>query len=133
MIIQRYLKDPGLGIKLCWLLEADLGCAWEDFFEHRQQNNQRLIVVLLAEKVQVIAKIGAEKQTAFDLLQDTKQATAFGCCILYRWSKCWFILSLDTLYYLRSCVGGKNARDKHDVVPLVAYKQKRFVCCCYAA
>lgn len=36
-------------------------------------------MVLPAEKARVIAKIGTEKKSAFDLLQDAEQATAYGC------------------------------------------------------
>lgn len=78
LILSRCLDDPGAGIELCWLLEAEVGRAWKTLFEHRQQTGRRLIVVLPAEKAAVLAKIGTEKREAFDLLQDAEQATAFG-------------------------------------------------------
>lgn len=78
LIINRCVQDPHLGIKVCWLLEAEIGRAWKILFEHRQQTGRRLIVVLPAEKAAVIAKIGVEKRHAFDFLQDVESATAFG-------------------------------------------------------
>mmetsp|Transcript_13241 Transcript_13241/g.19108 ORF Transcript_13241/g.19108 Transcript_13241/m.19108 type:complete len:1142 (-) Transcript_13241:39-3464(-) len=78
LLVTRCLQDPNMGIELCWLLEAEVGRAWKTLFEHRQQTGRRLIVVLPAEKAQVLAKIGHEKQSAFDLLQDAEQATAYG-------------------------------------------------------
>jgi len=72
------LIDPDLGISLCWLLEAEVGRGWKGLFEHRQQTGRRLIIVVPAEKAAVAAKIGAEKISAFELLQDAEQATAFG-------------------------------------------------------
>jgi hypothetical protein len=77
-LISRCIRDPDLGIRVCWLLEAEVGRAWKTLFEHRQQTGRRLIVVLPAEKAVVIAKIGIEKKHAFDLLQDVESATAFG-------------------------------------------------------
>jgi hypothetical protein len=78
LIIQRCLADANWGIDLCWLLEAEVGRAWKNLFEHRQQTGKRLIVVLPAEKAAVLAKIGHEKKEAFDFLQDAEQATAYG-------------------------------------------------------
>ena len=78
LLITRCVRDPNLGIALCWLLEAEVGRAWKTLFEHRQQTGRRLIVVLPAEKAAVIAKIGTEKRSAFDLLQDVESATAYG-------------------------------------------------------
>jgi hypothetical protein len=78
LLITRCIRDPNLGIELCWLLEAEVGRAWKSLFEHRQQTGRRLIVVLPAEKAAVIAKIGTEKRSAFDLLQDVETATAYG-------------------------------------------------------
>ena len=78
LILSQCLDDPGAGIELCWLLEAEVGRAWKTLFEHRQQTGRRLIIVLPAEKAAVLAKIGTEKREAFDLLQDAEQATAFG-------------------------------------------------------
>lgn len=78
LIIQRCAQDANWGIELCWLLEAEVGRAWKTLFEHRQQTGRRLIVVLPAEKAVVMAKIGAERREAFDLLQDAEQATAYG-------------------------------------------------------
>ena len=81
LLITRCIRDPNLGIELCWLLEAEVGRAWKSLFEHRQQTGRRLIVVLPAEKAAVIAKIGTEKRSAFDLLQDVETATAYGVCV----------------------------------------------------
>ncbi len=78
LIIQKCAQDANWGIDLCWLLEAEVGRAWKTLFEHRQQTGRRLIVVLPAEKAVVMAKIGAERREAFDLLQDAEQATAYG-------------------------------------------------------
>ena len=78
LLIDRCLIDPDLGISLCWLLEAEVGRDWKGLFEHRQETGRRLIIVVPAEKAAVAAKIGAEKISAFDLLQDAEQATAFG-------------------------------------------------------
>jgi phosphatidylinositol 4-kinase len=78
LILRRCQLDPSWGVELCWLLEAEVGRAWKTLFEHRQQTGRRLIVVLPAEKVAVLAKIGNERREAFDLLQDTEQATAYG-------------------------------------------------------
>jgi hypothetical protein len=78
LLLRRCVDDPGFGIDLCWLLEAEVGRAWKTLFEHRQQTGRRLIVVLPAEKAAVLAKIGNEKRGAFDLLQDAEQATAYG-------------------------------------------------------
>jgi len=78
MIIERCVEDANWGVDMCWLLEAEVGRAWKKLFEHRQQTGKRLIVVLPAEKAAVIAKIGMERKEAFDMLQDTEQATAYG-------------------------------------------------------
>lgn len=78
LIISRCQQDPSWGIELCWLLEAEVGRTWKSLFEHRQQTGKRLIVVLPADKAAVIAKIGIEKQAAFDLLQDAERVTAYG-------------------------------------------------------
>jgi hypothetical protein len=78
MIIKRCVEDANWGVDMCWLLEAEVGRAWKQLFEHRQQTGRRLIVVLPAEKAAVLAKIGTEKKEAFDLLQDSEQATAYG-------------------------------------------------------
>ena len=78
LLMNRCVRDPNLGIELCWLLEAEVGRAWKKLFEHRQQTGKRLILVLPADKAVVIAKIGSEKKTAFDLLQDVECATAYG-------------------------------------------------------
>jgi hypothetical protein len=78
VLLKRCSQDPGFGIDLCWLLEAEVGRAWKTLFEHRQQTGRRLIVVLPTEKAAVLAKIGSEKKGAFDLLQDAEQATAYG-------------------------------------------------------
>jgi len=78
LLITRCLKDPNLGIELCWLLEAEVGRAWKSIFEHRQRTGRRLIIFLQADKAAVIAKIGIEKRSAFDLLQDVESATAYG-------------------------------------------------------
>ena len=78
LIVQRCMEDANWGIDMCWLLEAEVGRAWKTLFEHRQQTGKRLIVVLPAEKAAVLAKIGTEKRDAFDLLQDSEQATAYG-------------------------------------------------------
>ena len=78
LIIRRCVEDANWGVDMCWLLEAEVGRAWKTLFEHRQQTGRRLIVVLPAEKAAVLAKIGTEKREAFDLLQDSEQATAYG-------------------------------------------------------
>lgn len=78
VIIDRCVQDANWGVDMCWLLEAEVGRAWKQLFEHRQQTGRRLIVVLPAEKAAVLAKIGNEKREAFDLLQDSEQATAYG-------------------------------------------------------
>jgi len=78
LLINRCIKDPHLGIKVCWLLEAELGRAWKTLFEHRQQTGRRLVVILPADKAAVLAKIGVEKRLTFDFLQDVETATAFG-------------------------------------------------------
>lgn len=81
LVIQRCVDDANWGVDMCWLLEAEVGRAWKTLFEHRQQTGRRLIVVLPAEKAAVLAKIGTEKREAFDLLQDSEQATAYGYTI----------------------------------------------------
>mmetsp|Transcript_32921 Transcript_32921/g.79644 ORF Transcript_32921/g.79644 Transcript_32921/m.79644 type:complete len:951 (+) Transcript_32921:207-3059(+) len=78
VIIDRCVEDANWGVDMCWLLEAEVGRTWKKLFEHRQQTGRRLIVVLPAEKAAVLAKIGNEKREAFDLLQDSEQATAYG-------------------------------------------------------
>ena len=78
VIIDRCVQDANWGVDMCWLLEAEVGRTWKKLFEHRQQTGRRLIVVLPAEKAAVLAKIGNEKREAFDLLQDSEQATAYG-------------------------------------------------------
>lgn len=78
LILTRCIRDPSLGIDLCWLLEAEVGRAWKTLLEHRQQTGKRLIVVLPAEKAAVIAQIGRDKRAAFEFLQDVEQATAYG-------------------------------------------------------
>ena len=79
MILHRCLEDPNMGIELCWLLEAEVGRAWKTLFEHKDRTGRRLIVVLPHDKARVMAQIGSEKRYAFDLLQDSEMATAFGC------------------------------------------------------
>lgn len=81
VIINRCVEDANWGVDMCWLLEADVGRAWKQLFEHRQQTGRRLIIILPTEKAAVIAKIGTEKREAFDLLQDAEQATAYGYTI----------------------------------------------------
>jgi phosphatidylinositol 4-kinase len=78
LLITRCVRDPNLGIELCWLLEAEVGRAWKSLFEHRQQTGRRLIVVLPADRAAAIQQIGSEKRAAFDLLQDVESATAYG-------------------------------------------------------
>ena len=78
LLMTRCVRDPNLGIELCWLLEAEVGRAWKSLFEHRQQTGRRLILVLPADRAAVIQKIGSEKRAAFDLLQDAESATAYG-------------------------------------------------------
>lgn len=78
LIISRCQQDPSWGIELCWLLEAEVGRAWKNLFEHRQQTGRRLIIVLPAEKAAVLAQIGPKKREAFDLLQDAERVTAYG-------------------------------------------------------
>lgn len=81
LIIRRCVDDANWGVDMCWLLEAEVGRAWKSLFEHRQQTGRRLIIVLPAEKAAVLATIGSGKREAFDLLQDSEQATAFGYTI----------------------------------------------------
>ena len=78
LLITRCVRDPNVGIELCWLLEAEVGRAWKSLFEHRQQTGRRLIVVLPADRAAAIQQIGSEKRAAFDLLQDVESATAYG-------------------------------------------------------
>ena len=78
LLIRRCQIDPSLGIELCWLLEAEVGRKWKALFEHRQQTGKRLILIVQADIAQAIATIGAEKASAFNLLQDAEMATAFG-------------------------------------------------------
>ena len=78
LLIHRCQIDPSLGIELCWLLEAEVGRKWKALFEHKQQTGKRLILIVQADIAQAIATIGAEKASAFNLLQDAEMATAFG-------------------------------------------------------
>mmetsp|Transcript_14582 Transcript_14582/g.31716 ORF Transcript_14582/g.31716 Transcript_14582/m.31716 type:complete len:1109 (-) Transcript_14582:100-3426(-) len=78
LLIHRCQTNPSLGIELCWLLEAEVGRKWKALFEHRQQTGKRLILIVQADIAKVIATIGAEKASAFNLLQDAEMATAFG-------------------------------------------------------
>jgi len=78
LLMTRCVRDPNLGIELCWLLEAEVGRAWKSLFEHRQQTGRRLIIVLPADRAAAIQQIGSEKRAAFDLLQDVESATAYG-------------------------------------------------------
>ena len=78
LLIHSCLEDPTMGIELCWLLEAEVGRAWKTLFEHKDRTGRRLIVVLPHDKARALAKIGTEKRNAFDLLQDSEMATAFG-------------------------------------------------------
>jgi len=78
LIVRRCVDDANWGVDMCWLLEAEVGRAWKSLFEHRQQTGRRLIIVLPAEKAAVMQTIGSGKREAFDLLQDSEQATAFG-------------------------------------------------------
>ena len=55
-----------------------MGRKWKALFEHRQQTGKRLILIVQADIAQAIAEIGAEKASAFNLLQDVEMATAFG-------------------------------------------------------
>jgi len=55
-----------------------VGRKWKALFEHRQQTGKRLILIVQADIAQAIATIGAEKASAFNLLQDAEMATAFG-------------------------------------------------------
>ena len=81
LIVRRCIGDANWGVDMCWLLEAEVGRAWKSLFEHRQQTGRRLIIVLPAEKAAVLQTIGSGKREAFDLLQDSEQATAFGYTI----------------------------------------------------
>ncbi|GFH62134.1 hypothetical protein CTEN210_18610 [Chaetoceros tenuissimus] len=78
LLLLLCIKNPNLGIELCWLLEAEVGRAWKSLFEHRQQTGRRLIVLLPADRAAAIQQIGLEKRAAFDLLQDVESATAYG-------------------------------------------------------
>jgi len=78
LLIHRCRTTPSLGIELCWLLEAEVGRKWKALFEHRQQTGKRLILIVQADIAAAIATIGAEKASAFNLLQDAEMATAFG-------------------------------------------------------
>ena len=78
LLIHRCQTNPSLGIELCWLLEAEVGRKWKALFEHRQQTGKRLILIVQADIAAAIATIGAEKASAFNLLQDAEMATAFG-------------------------------------------------------
>jgi hypothetical protein len=78
LLIHRCQTNPSLGIALCWLLEAEVGRKWKALFEHRQQTGKRLILIVQADIAAAIATIGAEKASAFNLLQDAEMATAFG-------------------------------------------------------
>jgi hypothetical protein len=55
-----------------------VGRKWKALFEHRQQTGKRLILIVQADIAAAIATIGAEKASAFNLLQDAEMATAFG-------------------------------------------------------
>jgi hypothetical protein len=81
LVLNRCQLDPGWGIELCWLLEAEVGRAWKTLFEHRQQTGRRLILVLPAEKAAVLKQIGSSKREAFHMLQDVEQATAYGYAV----------------------------------------------------
>lgn len=83
LIIHRCKTNPALGIELCWLLEAEVGRKWKALFEHRQQTGKRLILIVQADIAAAIATIGAEKASAFNLLQDAEMATAFGVERMY--------------------------------------------------
>lgn len=83
LIIHRCQTNPSLGIELCWLLEAEVGRKWKALFEHRQQTGKRLILIVQADIAAAIATIGAEKASAFNLLQDAEMATAFGMERIY--------------------------------------------------
>jgi hypothetical protein len=78
LILRRCQQDPNWGIELCWLLETEVGRNWKSMFEHLQQPGKRLIIAFPADKAVALAKIGAEKGEAFDLLQDVEQVTAYG-------------------------------------------------------
>lgn len=78
LLLTKCVQDANWGVELCWLLEAEVGRQWKTLFEHRQQTGKRLIIILPAEKAQVLARIGSEKREAFDLLQDAEAATAYG-------------------------------------------------------
>lgn len=78
LILAKCQQDPGWGIELCWLLETEVGRNWKSMFEHLQQPGKRLIIAFPADKAVALAKIGAEKGEAFDLLQDVEQVTAYG-------------------------------------------------------
>ena len=78
LLIHRCQTNPSLGIELCWLLEAEVGRKWKALFEHRQQTGKRLILIVQSDIAAAIATIGAEKASAFNLLQDAEMATAFG-------------------------------------------------------
>jgi len=78
LLITRCVRDPNLGIEVCWLLEAEVGRAWKRLFEHRAQTGRRLIIILDADKAAVLSQIGSEKKQAFDLLQEVECATAYG-------------------------------------------------------
>ena len=78
LLLQQCQLDPSLGIELCWLLEAEVGRKWKALFEHRQQSGKRLILVVPADIAAAITEVGAEKASAFNLLQDAEMCTAFG-------------------------------------------------------
>jgi len=78
LLVHRCVTTPSLGIELCWLLEAEVGRKWKALFEHRQQTGKRLILIVQADIAAAIATIGAERASAFNLLQDAEMATAFG-------------------------------------------------------
>lgn len=78
LLITRCIRDPNLGIEVCWLLEAEVGRAWKRLFEHRAQTGRRLIIILDADKAAVLSQIGSGKKQAFDLLQEVECATAYG-------------------------------------------------------
>ena len=78
LLITQCTNNPSMGIELCWLLEAEVGRKWKALFEHRQLTGRRLILIVQSDIALVIAAIGAEKASAFNLLQDVEMATAFG-------------------------------------------------------
>lgn len=78
LLLRRCRTTPSLGLELCWLLEAEVGREWKALFEHRQRTGRRLVLVVREDIAAAIASVGAEKASAFNLLQDAEVATAFG-------------------------------------------------------